>query len=286
MHIKELAAPASWLKLIRRIGSGKLGPKAVMRILRVMKKDSRIQAQVQAFQESLRGKTMSARETEFKLEFIVPTYNHAPYLQQCLESLPPGIPITVVDDASTDNTSSVLDELSKRISFKRLRNETNQLQGGSINRAVAESDNNTFIVMNADDVMLRRWPACALELLRTHESVRMISGTSIPFVGGLPPIDFDQEFKIEELLRNTRVYGPQDAKYINHIHYFRPTFSGILFLRSAWEYVGGLVPFSDRVCSADDRDFQMRVCCFFDCLFSEHTISYARSDSSTGRGQD
>jgi hypothetical protein len=62
------------------------------------------------------------------------------------------------------------------------------------------------------------------------------------------------------------------------------TMSGCSFLKSAWEFVGGFYPLERRVSIHDDRDFQMRVCCFFNIGISNEISALWRSDSSTGMG--
>jgi hypothetical protein len=57
--------------------------------------------------------------------------------------------------------------------------------------------------------------------------------------------------------------------------------SGCSFLKSAWEAVGGFYSFKKRVCSYDDRDFQMRVSALFDVAVIQEPLTFYRINSST-----
>ena len=56
-----------------------------------------------------------------KLSIIVPTYNRAGYLKECLNSIIcqnyPNLEIIVTDDNSTDNTEEVVKEYIKKYSY-------------------------------------------------------------------------------------------------------------------------------------------------------------------------
>jgi hypothetical protein len=63
------------------------------------------------------------------------------------------------------------------------------------------------------------------------------------------------------------------------------TQSGCAFLRSAWEGAGGFLPFSERVCSHDDRDFQMRVAALFPVAVVDEPVAFYRLGRSSKKGQ-
>ena len=56
-----------------------------------------------------------------KLSIIVPTYNRANYLKECLDSIInqnyPNIEVIVTDDNSTDNTKEVVKEYIQKYPF-------------------------------------------------------------------------------------------------------------------------------------------------------------------------
>jgi hypothetical protein len=82
-----------------------------------------------------------------------------------------------------------------------------------------------------------------------------------------------------------RPYGPEVAKHFRNMNDLNMTMSGCSFLRSAWKAAGGFTPFEDRVCSYDDRDFQMRVASLFRIAVMDEPIAHYRACSFMGRAR-
>ena len=63
--------------------------------------------------------------------------------------------------------------------------------------------------------------------------------------------------------------------------------SGSIFLKSAWQDVGGYYPDQTRrVCLFSDRDFQLRVNCLYPVAVVEDVpFAFRRAGSSVDRGQ-
>lgn len=61
---------------------------------------------------------------------IVPVYNVAPYLRECLDSVVNqsyrGIEIIIVDDGSTDDSGEICDEYKRKDSRIRVVHQTNR----------------------------------------------------------------------------------------------------------------------------------------------------------------
>jgi glycosyltransferase involved in cell wall biosynthesis len=91
-----------------------------------------------------------------RISVIVPNYNYARFLRQRLTSIRaqtcPIFEVVVLDDASTDESLAVLDELAEEIEFRVVRNDRN---GGSAikqwARAVAEAKGDLLWIAEADD---------------------------------------------------------------------------------------------------------------------------------------
>ena len=251
----------------------------------VRRKNARINRNVRDFMERAAPASRSARETRFLPEVLIPCYNHGRYIEAAIESVPAGCPITVVDDASTDDTPEIIRTLSTRFAFKSLRNTSNRLQTGSLNRGVTESENNLFVVLNADDCLLPYALNTIVQQFALSATLRMVGGGAIPFSG-------DATRRLLRSLPTTLGYLPRleifnasAALGYHQLNDINMSMSGCAFLRSAWEGVGGFLDFSERVCSYDDRDFQMRVSCLFDVGVMEEPLCLYRVSSSLGRAQ-
>lgn len=88
------------------------------------------------------------------ISVVVPTYQHASALSQCLEAIfaqtYPNIEIIVVDDGSTDNTQEVVKAFSNRV--KSIRQE-NQGSNPARNRGFQEAKGEFIIFCDADVIM-------------------------------------------------------------------------------------------------------------------------------------
>jgi len=248
-------------------------------------KDGNIDKHMRRFIEEYSSRSLPEREREFRPEVLIPCFNHGAFVRAALSSAPDGIPVTVINDASTDDTPEILIELSKRFRFKLIDNEVSLLQTGSLNRAVAESTNNFFVILNADDVLLRYWVPTVLSVFAKYPSIRLAGGGSTPFCNeGMLRINRDMPQSLS-YVPDARIFGREEAREYTRLNSINMTMSGCTFLRSAWNAVDGFWKFEDRVCSFDDRDFQMRVSALFDVAVLDEPSALYRTYSSRKRAQ-
>ena len=225
------------------------------------------------------------RENSFLPEIVIPCFNHGKYLADALSSINIDIPITVVDDASTDETPLIISELKKQYRFKLISNRKNLNQSGSINKAISESDNNLFIILNADDVFLPYAISIVIDTYKRFSDVRLVGAGNIWFTH-IDTKSYIRNFPNKlDYLPNPIIKGPDDAKRFYKMSDLNMSMSGSSFLKSAWLQVGGFYEYEHRVCPYDDRDFQMRVCSVFQTLLFDEPFILYRLNSSTGKAQ-
>lgn len=100
-----------------------------------------------------------------RVSVIVPVYNTAAYLRECLDSLTGqtlrDIEIVCVDDGSTDESPAILEEYAARDSRVRVLRQENQGAGAARNNGLACARGTYVMFCDSDDFMA----ADALELM-------------------------------------------------------------------------------------------------------------------------
>lgn len=226
------------------------------------------------------------REVNIKPEILIPCFNQGKYLRDALDSIYKNdINVTIINDASTDNTSEYIQELESEYKFKLINNTINLNQAGSLNKAIQNSNNNLFIILNADDCLLSYSLNTIMSIFEYDHSISMVGGGSIWFKD-------DRTIRLNKDLPDKlsyephyKMFGPEQAKLFTHQNDINMTMSSCSFLKSAWQTVGGFKEFKSRVCSFDDRDFQMRVCSFFNVAIIDEPLALYRINSSVCKGQ-
>jgi glycosyltransferase involved in cell wall biosynthesis len=95
------------------------------------------------------------RDIDMKVSVIVPTFNRAQYLGECLDSLlgqtvPPS-EIIVVNDGSTDGTRNVLEGYEGRV---KIFDKANGGKSSALNKGLGEAKGEAIWIMDDDDVAL------------------------------------------------------------------------------------------------------------------------------------
>ena len=90
-----------------------------------------------------------------KISIIVPIYNVAPYLRQCMDSIIqqtyPNIEIICVDDGSTDESGTIADEYAKKDSRVRVIHQENQGLSAARNAGYSRSTGEYIMYLDSDD---------------------------------------------------------------------------------------------------------------------------------------
>lgn len=112
---------------------------------------------------------------------IMSVYNGQEFLAECIESILvqtfADFEFIIVDDASTDNTLSIIKsyaEKDQRIRY--LKNDVNAERSFSRNRAASMATADLIAVMDADDVALPDRLEKQITFMQTHEDVAVLGG--------------------------------------------------------------------------------------------------------------
>lgn len=225
---------------------------------------------------------------------VIPTYNGASYIREALESvfsqtLVPG-EIVVVDDASTDGTAGIVQEIARHAPIPlRLITESRNHGGpaGPLNVGIAAAAGELIAVLDQDDVFLPEKLEQQSRVLENHPAVTAVSGMCAPFPGvdheyvpaplrdeiarralPVPPSGGDGDAPPDRLKAGQPaaqfLAGP-DALHILMGHgNFLMGFPGFMFRKAAWLAKGRL---DEGLQIAADLDFFCWLCTRGDVAF-------------------
>ena len=110
------------------------------------------------------------------LSIIIPVYNGAKHITNCLNSIwaqelcADDYEVICVDDCSTDNTVEVLNNINKEHqNLKVVKNKTNRRAGGSRNYGVLEAKGKYIYFIDADDYFHEKALLNVLEVLKKDQ---------------------------------------------------------------------------------------------------------------------
>lgn len=125
------------------------------------------------------------------LAIIVPNYNHAKYLPECLNSIlnqshKPD-ELLIIDDASTDNSLEVIQKFCCDVSFcKLIKNKTNIGVIDSVNNALKLVESEYVAFCSADDLILDDFFSSVLQFLTEHPDLDLCCSDLCHFYDDLP----------------------------------------------------------------------------------------------------
>lgn len=166
-----------------------------------------------------------------KISIVVPSFNQAAYLRDCLESLTsqtvsPAPEIIVMDGGSTDGSVEIIKEYADRLAF--WRSEKDGGQTAALIEGFARATGDVFGWLNSDDYL---WSSDVLasvaEAFERNSDADMVSGDLVYVKSDGTPFMMDMVMRpTGGLLRYWMVIAQQST----------------FFRRSAYERVGGLDP--------------------------------------------
>lgn len=189
------------------------------------------------------GASLSDKENAPRVSIVIPAYNHARYLDECIRSVLaqdyPYVELIVIDDGSTDATHEVLQRYAGRFQIIR---QPNSGQSATLNRGWQISRGDVLGYLSADDTLHPQAVSRAVAALETNLNA----------VGVYPNFCLiDPSSAVIRTVNATRF------DYQRVITEFEcPPGPGAFFRRSAWQTTGGWNPALKQM---PDFDFWLRL---------------------------
>jgi glycosyltransferase involved in cell wall biosynthesis len=119
-----------------------------------------------------------------EIDVLVPCYNYAHYLSQCVRSVlsqaDVSLRVIIIDDCSTDDTPQVAQALARQDPRITLRHHAvNQGHIATYNEGVAWARSPSFLLLSADDYLLPGALARAVALMRRDPQISLCYGRAL-----------------------------------------------------------------------------------------------------------
>ena len=116
-----------------------------------------------------------------KVTIIVPVYNTANYLQNCIDSIKninfDSYHVIFIDNCSNDGSYEILKKNHIK-KFRIIRNKKNYGQSYSLNKAIRLSKSSYIAIMDSDDICLRDRIIQSYNFLKNNKEYALVAGRS------------------------------------------------------------------------------------------------------------
>jgi glycosyltransferase involved in cell wall biosynthesis len=204
---------------------------------------------------------------------IVPAYNAARYITDCLESISRqrgNIPleIIVVDDGSTDGTRDKVDAFGRA----RLIKQENAGPSAARNRGIEEAAGDYVAFLDSDDLWAEDKLAVQMEIFRTHPEVALVFGNCLRFSDHGP---LGEPFFLDSGL-NESYWGDPVVVEDAYVKLFETNYipTGSVVLRKSCLDACGMFDESKRY--VEDLDLWLRIAFKFPIAFTKHVCQLKR----------
>jgi glycosyltransferase involved in cell wall biosynthesis len=209
--------------------------------------------------------------TMARISIIIPTYNHAEYIAEAIESALaqtcPAHEILVIDNDSTDNTVDIV----TRYPEVRYIHQTNQGICGSSNRGLHEATGEYVVFLHSDDHLLHHHLETSLDAFRKCPSAAFVSG------------DYRWFGAAGTWHTHACDSSPDDYAGLLRVNYIGPPIV-VMFRRNVLLAVGGFHP---RFAYTSDTEIYLRIARQYP-IHCHHTVvaEYRRHDGQHSKKGD
>jgi len=140
-----------------------------------------------------------------EISFIVPCYNSADHIQKTIHSIYESYQnpeLIVINDASTDRSGQLLNDLKKYYNFKLIKNKTNKGKSASVNAAIDKTTSENIAIIDSDVILTKE--ALKARLKRLNKNVAAVSCPYKPSNKGFLPGMQAIEYTISKLVKSAQ----------------------------------------------------------------------------------
>lgn len=208
---------------------------------------------------------------------VIASYNHAPYIEQCILSVVqqtyPHIELLVVDDGSTDDSVARIEQLQREHGFE-LRVQQNKGLTHTLNEAIARAKGSLIAPFGSDDIMVPERIAKQVAYMQGKPEVGICAGN-------IELIDSDGQLFPEPRQRRDIAFRRLDFDDVFMERKPYPPAPTLLFRKEALEQVGGF----DPQIRLEDLLIELKIThagYYIDCL-GEVLAQYRKHDSNSSK---
>jgi glycosyltransferase involved in cell wall biosynthesis len=215
-----------------------------------------------------------------RVSVILPNYNYARYLKECLRSILrqsfDDFDLLYVDDASTDASNAIVETFREN---PKLRVQTHATNSGTVyrrwNEAAREAKGDWLWFPNADDAIRPNFLRELLALADAHPRVAVVHARNMRMdAGGRIVGDgwAGQPELVGRLRRDYVAAGHEEVLYLSGGCYLTSA-SALILRRDAFQAAGG---FDERLWGCADYDLYLRILHQHDIAYRAEPLAYYR----------
>lgn len=143
-----------------------------------------------------------------KVSIIIPSFNHAKYLEECIQSIKEQTytnwECIIVDDGSTDNTESIASKLiSDKIRYIR---QENKGVSSARNKGIKSATGDYILPLDADDTFNPLALEKMLEVFEKNKETLIVFSDTIFFGHTNTTSNLQEKFSLKELLLQNKLF--------------------------------------------------------------------------------